>query len=93
MILSGFSVFSFYDPPKATGMTPAIHDIGLLCVEPGKQRAEPAPFCEQPGPLHHGRCSTSWGLSLRPQFLGVYFCYNLARCHQLSQTPTFMSIF
>lgn len=44
MILSGFSVFSFYDPPKATGMTPAIHDIGLLCVEPGKQRAEPAPF-------------------------------------------------
>ncbi|EDL37500.1 RIKEN cDNA 2600003E23, isoform CRA_a [Mus musculus] len=41
MILSGFSVFSFYDPPKATSMTPAIDDTGLPCVEPGKQRAEP----------------------------------------------------
>lgn len=41
MILSGVSVFSFYDPPKATSMTPAIDDTGLPCVEPGRQRAEP----------------------------------------------------
>lgn len=31
MILSGFSVLSFYDPPKATGMTPAIDGRFALC--------------------------------------------------------------
>lgn len=89
------TVFSFYDLPKATGMTPAINGPVLLCVESGGQRAKPAPFCEQSGPLDHERCPTFWGLSLSEAtvFLGVYFCYNLARCHQLSQSPLLLCPF
>lgn len=72
------TVFPFCDSPKATGMTPAINGTGLLCVGPGGQRAEPAPFSEVLGRWTRGGSPPLGGsLCLRPQcFLGSTFVTN-----------------
>ena len=90
MILSGFSVFSFYDPPKATSMTPAIDDTGLPCVEPGKQRAEPF--------LWAIRSSGSWellllSLSEATMFLGVYFLLQFGKLSSAFTNPSTFFLF
>lgn len=63
-------------PSQSHRRDPSHPCTGLLCVEPGGQRAEPSSFCELVGPLDHGGVphllgslfvrdhSVSWGLLL-----------------------------